>query len=430
MKKIRVLDLFSGMGGMHIGFHQALKDLGLKGETIAFSDIKKHSHKILSQNFPRVSILEDITKIDAKNLNDFDFLLGGFPCQAFSTAGKRAGFEDTRGTLFFDIARILKEKKPKGFLLENVEGLITHKKKNKGDKIGETFKTILSILEDLGYNVSWALENSLDFGTSQERKRVYILGHIDKNINLDKIKRQKRVTNSKFIIEGQECKETPFIKKLLNNYSLKELEGKAIKDKRGGLNNIHSWDFDLKGNTSRSQRDLMNTLLKERRKKHWAIKKDIPWMDGMPLTLDEIKTFKNYKNLKKDLDYLVKKGYLKMEHPKGIITNSKGIRERIQDKTKQIGYNIITGKLSFEIAKILDPNGICPTLLATDMNKIYIADYKNKGLRKISIKESLLLFGFPKNYKYKNMKENEMYDLLGNTVIVPVIRELSKLLLD
>ena len=413
---------------MHIGFFQALEEMGLKGELIAFSDIKKHSHKILKENFPNTKILEDITKINEKDIEDFDFLLAGFPCQAFSTAGKRRGFEDTRGTLFFDIARILKEKRPEGFLLENVEGLVTHQKENKKDNIGKTFKIILKTLEDLGYKVSWIVENSLDHGVSQERKRVYILGSLKEKPNLDLIQRKNKVLNKEILKQGLEVNKTPFIEKLLDNYSLKDLEGKAIKDKRGGPNNIHSWDFDIKGRTNKRQRELMSLLLKERRKKHWAEKKKIPWMDGMPLSLNEIKTFIDYKELKSDLDYLLELGYLKEEYPKNIITEN-GIKKRVQDQTKEKGYNIVTGKLSFEIAKILDPEGICPTLLATDMNKLYVADHKSKGLRKLSTTESLRLFGFPKCYQYSSVNQKEMNDLLGNTVVVPVIKSLSKIIL-
>ena len=429
MKEIKILDLFSGMGGMHLGFHQALKDLNLKGKTVAFSDIKKHSHEILKENYPKIPILKDIRNIEASQIEDFDFLLGGFPCQAFSTAGKRAGFEDTRGTLFFEIARILKEKKPFGFLLENVEGLLSHNKTDKKELYGETFKSIIDILEDLGYHTSWSLENSLDFNVPQERKRVYIVGTLKRKPNLEEIKKFPRIKNKNIIKEGLKIEESNFIKKLLQNYSLKELEGKSIKDKRGGKNNIHSWDFDLKGKTSTSQRKLMNLLLKERRKKHWAKKKEIPWMDGMPLTIEEIKTFIDYPTIEKDLDYLVDVGYLKLEYPKNILINEKGLKQRVQDTTKEIGYNIITGKLSFDISKILDPEGTTPTLLATDMDKIYIADHKSEGLRKISIEESLKQFGFPSSYKAIN-NEKKMYDLLGNTVVVPVIKEISKTILN
>jgi len=113
----------------------------------------------------------DATLIDPQSLPDFDLLVGGFPCQAFSIAGKRLGFEDTRGTLFFDIARILKVKRPRMFLLENVKGLLSHDN-------GRTFKTIITALAELGYGVEWQVLNSKNFGVPQNRERVFIVGHL------------------------------------------------------------------------------------------------------------------------------------------------------------------------------------------------------------------------------------------------------------
>jgi len=113
----------------------------------------------------------DATAINPTELPDFDLLVGGFPCQAFSIAGKRAGFNDTRGTLFFDIARILKEKQPRHLVLENVKGLLSHDG-------GRTFTTILGVLADLGYFVEWQVLNSKNFGVPQNRERVFIVGHL------------------------------------------------------------------------------------------------------------------------------------------------------------------------------------------------------------------------------------------------------------
>jgi len=113
----------------------------------------------------------DATNINAAELPDFDLLVGGFPCQAFSVAGKRAGFNDTRGTLFFDIARILKEKQPRHLVLENVKGLLSHDS-------GRTFTAIIGVLTDLGYSVEWQVLNSKNFGVPQNRERVYIVGHL------------------------------------------------------------------------------------------------------------------------------------------------------------------------------------------------------------------------------------------------------------
>lgn len=414
---------------MKLGFTQAAAECGYNVETIAFADIKDYSKKVLKLNFPNIPILNDITKIDEKSLPDFHFLLGGFPCQAFSTAGKRAGFEDSRGTLFFDIARILKEKQPFGFLLENVEGLILHNKINKKDKIGSTLKNILEILESLNYHVTWKLINSAEHGVPQERKRVYILGTKKTPVSIDLIPTHK-ILNKNVLQKGLKTTNSDFITKLLSNFNIKDLYGKSIKDKRGGSNNIHSWDIGTKGVINKRQSKLLNTILLERRKKHWALKKGIPWMDGMPLTFNEISTFINYKELKNDLDFLLKLGYIKEEYPKNLVYNQiKNIKERKEDTTKEIGYNIVTGKLSFEINKILDPNGLCPTLLATDLNKIFVVDEVSNGLRQLSTQELLLMFGYPINYNFGDLTKLEIIDLLGNTVVIPVISKLSKLLI-
>ncbi len=135
-----------------------------KPDNISTRDTRKVSHNGHTN-------YGDATTINAAELPDFDLLVGGFPCQAFSVAGKRAGFNDTRGTLFFDIARILKEKQPRHLVLENVKGLLSHDS-------GRTFTTIIGVLTDLGYLVEWQVLNSKDFGVPQNRERVYIVGHL------------------------------------------------------------------------------------------------------------------------------------------------------------------------------------------------------------------------------------------------------------
>ena len=124
-----------------------------------------------SDNYGGHTNYGDATTIDTDTLPDFDLLVGGFPCQAFSVAGKRGGFNDTRGTLFFSIARILADKKPRHLLLENVKGLLSHDS-------GKTFQTIIGVLADLGYSVEWQILNSKDFGVPQNRERVFIVGHL------------------------------------------------------------------------------------------------------------------------------------------------------------------------------------------------------------------------------------------------------------
>lgn len=195
--------------------------------------------------------------------------------------------------------------------------------------------------------------------------------------------------------------------------------GKSIKDKRGGENNIHSWDIELKGHTTEQERLLLNAILKERRKKHWAEEIGIKWMDGMPLTYKQIRTFFDVPNLKKMLNDLTKKGYLTLEHPKQQVN---GIR--VFDESKPKGYNIVSGKLSFEFTKILNPNELAPTLVAMDVSRLGVVD--GNGLRKLTIREGQRLCGYPENYDLSFLKENEAFDLLGNTVCLPVIKAISK----
>ena len=408
--KIKYVDLFCGLGGTRLGFEFALQSLGLTGVHVFSSEIKQYAVKAYHNNFGDIPN-GDITQIDSFSIPDFNFLLAGFPCQAFSVAGRRLGFEDTRGTLFFDVARILKEKKPQGFILENVEGLVVHDN-------GRTLSTMIDILENIGYIVNWKVFDSKDFGLAQSRKRIYIYGTQTQVVTFEMIK--PRFSNLSEIIEHTTpAKETEFTKKLLEHYNLKDIIGKKIKDKRGGADNIHSWDFELKGVISESQKELLGLLLKQRRNKKWAEIYDIDWMDGMPLTLEMISTFYNNDNLKSQLDDLVVKGYLTYEHPK-----KKMGGKRVYDANKPKGYNIITGKLSFEYSQILDPNDITPTIVATDVMRLGVP--VSNGIRPLTIREGLRLFGFPESYSLDFLKPKDAFDLLGNTVCIPVITYVAR----
>lgn len=160
------IDLFAGIGGLRIPF----SDLG--GKCVFSSEWDKKACITYKANFDE-DPSGDITKIAASSIPSFDIMLAGFPCQAFSIMGKMAGFSDTRGTMFFEIARILKMHHPKAILLENVKQLTTHDG-------GRTFKVIITTLTQLGYNVKWSVLNALDFGLPQKRERVIIVGFLDK----------------------------------------------------------------------------------------------------------------------------------------------------------------------------------------------------------------------------------------------------------
>lgn len=434
--KLRFIDLFAGLGGIRLGFEQACTARGIATACVLTSEIKPYAIETLKKNFVDHHFAGDIFNVQNEDIPDFDFLFGGFPCQPFSSGGRRHGFADTRGTLFFEIERILRAKQPMGFILENVEGLVKHDLENKKDEIGRTLTTILyKLTKELGYQVSWKVLDSVHFGVPQSRKRVFIVGTKTTAIDLNSF--APKYAFVKDIVEsGLPTLDTTFTKKLLSHYSIKELYGKSIKDKRGGPNNIHSWDIELKGACSKEQIILLNKLFKARRKKQWAKEIGIDWMDGMPLTVQQIATFYTpsklfeKRDLKEMLDDLVEKGYLKYEHPKKLViesTENGNKSHRVYDETKAKGYNIVTGKLSFEVNKILDPNDIAPTLVATDMSKIVIPD--GNGVRRMSKREGLRLFGYPEHYEIP-VKERKAFDLLGNTVVVPVVRAIAERVLE
>ncbi len=168
-EKIRFIDLFCGIGGFRIAFEEACQEQDINAKCVFSSDIDKFAQDSYEANFwerPH----GDITQIDEKDIPDHDILFAGFPCQPFSIIGQMKGLNDTRGTLFFDIARIIKEKEPKAFILENVKQLVGHDK-------GNTLKVILKSLKDLGYHVQYSVLNALDYGLPQKRERIVIVGH-------------------------------------------------------------------------------------------------------------------------------------------------------------------------------------------------------------------------------------------------------------
>lgn len=191
---MKYFSLFSGIGGFELGIQQAYENTKIRLiqqeisrpeysgniesgwrhtelDCVGFSEIDKYAIATYQSHFPEHKNYGDITKINEQELPDFDMLVGGFPCQAFSIAGKRKGFEDTRGTLFFDIARIIKAKQPRLVFLENVKGLLSHDN-------GETFRTIIATLDELGYDLQWQVLNSKNHGVPQNRERVFIIGHL------------------------------------------------------------------------------------------------------------------------------------------------------------------------------------------------------------------------------------------------------------
>ncbi len=158
--KIRFIDLFCGIGGFRLGAEQALQSRQIDHECVFSSDIDKDAQRAYKANFGEIPV-GDIKPVGANDIPDHELLLAGFPCQPFSIMGASKGFEDTRGTLFFDIARILKAKRPEAFVLENVKQLATHDE-------GRTLSRILETLDELKYKHSHRVLNALNFGVPQK----------------------------------------------------------------------------------------------------------------------------------------------------------------------------------------------------------------------------------------------------------------------
>ncbi len=173
-KKYKFIDLFAGVGGIRVGFEHIFQT---QSSFVFASEIDKFSKITYESNHGHVPS-GDITEIEAEEVPNFDILLAGFPCQPFSNAGLKKGFDDTRGTLFFDIARIVKEHKPQVLFLENVKGFRNHDK-------GNTFKVVKETLQELGYRVFSDVLNAKYFGVPQNRERIYIIAFLDNDIEFE-----------------------------------------------------------------------------------------------------------------------------------------------------------------------------------------------------------------------------------------------------
>ena len=393
---LKFVDICNGMGGFRTAMQRVYPD----SQCVFSSDIKKTAIKVYKDNFGE-DCHNDITRINPQNVPDFDILCAGFPCQAFSSAGKRRGFLDTRGTVFFYILQIIKEKKPPHIIMENVEGLLTHKK-------GQTFQIIKGCLENEGYYVYHRVISGVDVGVPQDRRRVYIVCTQDKPFEFEEPVVLNEIKLSNVLQQGVTNRyvHDNVTKKLLASFSGEELNGKKVNDKRGGDGNIHSWDMGLKGEVQGSARELMNKFLTQRRRKSWAKINNVKWSDGMPLSVENIRTFHDVDNLRELLSDLVNKGYMKEVH--------------------NGWYDMYGGKLSFSVAHILHPNEPTPTIVATDANKLVVVD--NGKLRRLTLVEFLRLFGYDDDYDFSSVTYNQALDLLGNSIVVPIVEEILHLL--
>ena len=411
-KEIKYIDLCSGIGGFRI----ALNNINnLKTKCVLSADIKQEAIDTYNLNFNEKNKVKDIYSLKNEEIENFDLLCAGFPCQPFSSAGQKKGFSDKRGNMIFKIIDICKYHKPNYIVLENVYNLITLEN-------GKCIKKIQELFEELGYYVNYKKLNSSNFGCPQSRERVYIVCTLKKPINMDNIKYREKV-NLSSVIDNSNIEsniDPKFFEKILKIHKERSVFGCKIGDKRGGKNNIHSWDIGYNGTLTNDEKDLINKIMLNRRKKHWAEKKKIVWMDGMPLTFEEIKTFYKNDNLESMLNNLIDKNYLRLEKPKDLIDGKRKYREDLPE-----GYNICKGKLSFPISQILNPNDISPTLTATDSHKLSVI-INNSVLRNLSSNEVKKICGFPDSFIVP--EHVNYYDLFGNMATPPVLEEIFNLL--
>lgn len=409
---IRFVDLFAGTGGIRLGFEQAISKIGAKFLCVKSVEIDKRACETYESNFyenPYGDITQD------NQLPDFDVLLAGFPCQSFSYAGKQLGFGDTRGTLFFEVERLLEKHRPRLCLLENVRGLTTHDQ-------GRTFKTIIDCFEKLGYSVSYRLLNASNFGVPQNRVRIYIIASLDGAVKLsllndvgaaDSHKYKEKQSNysdlfsskNKQVVVEDILEKSPdkkydcsewFVQSLSNFLAgdLNKLHGKRLIDTRNG-ESIHSWELGLKGACSPEEKTFMNELLRHRRRSEFGTHQD-----GKALTIEQIKTFYKNKDINKIMKSLLKNGYLKNENDK---------------------FNPVCGNMSFEVFKFIDPKSISITLTASDAQRLGV--FHEGRVRRITPRECARLQGYPDSYRL-HPDDKFAYKQLGNAVSVPVIESL------
>ena len=355
-------DLFAGIGGFHLGMSQA------GHHCVGACEIDKYARLVYGKQFPNIRVWEDATKLNAAELPDFDVLTGGFPCQAFSIAGQRRGFEDTRGSLFFEIARIAKEKRPRYLLLENVKGLLNHDS-------GNTFRVIISTLDEMGYDAEWQVLNSKYF-VPQNRERVFIVGCL-------------RGERTRKIFPLGESNQR-------NNGTRQKIQGKGQR----------IWDTPS-GSIQTSPQKGASTLIAN--------------------TLDAT-YYKGYGS----------RTMIYMAHSKGNIKQRIQDRNESWTLTNNSGdFGVIVKDKIWkgQSGIVYDPKGISPTICASDGKS---RGYNSSGyindktrIRRLTPKECERLQGFPDGWTKlgKNdveISDTQRYKCLGNAVTVAVVKYVAE----
>lgn len=412
-------DLFAGIGGFRI----ALERLG--GRCLGFSEIDKKAIETYRRNFVgEENELGSVSKLDELPFKP-DLITGGVPCQSWSCIGKRLGFNDPRGRLWFDAIRIVSRNQPKAFIFENVKGLYDHRNKDNLD-------FIVRKLTEAGYSVKYQLMNSFDFGLPQSRERIYLVG-----IRND----LASVLRGEYEFPRPICRHPP-LSEFLDGFPISkngqvELFGDCelnsendtledffvLCDTRGGLNAVHSWDLQ---DVSEEEALICDCLMRNRRRKKYGDK------DGNPLSAEILSSLlPNGIVSKERLDNLVGRKILKF--------------------VEGIGYEFVNSKISSGIGGVyriyMPDTKLFPTLTATGMNdyvsttgipfsedsvqrkKEFIEQIYNPGnYRMISPREAARLQGFPECFLLPAKKSVAIHQL-GNAVSVPVVFEIANQIL-
>lgn len=380
MTTFKFIDLFSGIGG----FHQAMKNLG--GECVFASEIDKYAIETYQENY-RIDSNHDITKIEVKDIPEFDVLCAGFPCQPFSIAGKQEGFLDkTKGTLFFEIARILEERHPKYFILENVKNLVSH---NNGD----TYNTIKSVLKGLGYRLTKEplVLSPHQFGIPQSRERLYIVGlyeptNVDKPIEIKFDKLLKKSDNSIYTI--------------LENTNENKINAHLERV-------LECWDEFYKG--------LDRKLLGFTVQIEYFNDKTYPYTDWRE---KEIKRNQElYKSNKTFIDSWLKK----WNNLEDFTPTQRKFEWCCKDKINSLYEGLIQIRQSGVRVKTPD---VSQTLVAIVQTPI-VGKYK----RYLTVRETARLQSFPDSF-IPNKNEKQAYKQFGNAVNVKVVQSIAEKLFE
>lgn len=376
--------MFAGIGGFRFAMEQA------GHECVGFCEIDKFaraSYKAIHDTKGEIE-LHDVTQVteeEIRNIGRVDVICGGFPCQAFSIAGNRRGFEDTRGTLFFEVARFASILKPKYLFLENVKGLLNHDN-------GNTFEVIISTLDELGYNVEWQVLNSKNFGVPQNRERVFIIGHL-----------RGQCTRRIFPISGENAKS--------NTKSKIKIIGNTKNPKCTGVG-MRSRVYDSEG--------LMATLT--------ATDYKGPKQVAIPvLTPNRLEKRQNGRRFKTNGEPMFT---LTAQDQHGILIENKKLK--IREATKKVyaeagvGDSVNIANINSKTKRGRVGNQIANTLLASEQQGVVGSDYR---IRRLTPRECWRLQGFPDSAFDKAQavtSNSQLYKQAGNSVTVNVIAEIAK----